>query len=192
MELPGHRIRVLAVMVLAALTVCSFGLPAAAAQSVLSAAETDVAAVGAVSVQTSAEETVHLYFADRQSRFLRAEGRVFAPPADSLAFGRAILNMLIRGPLGDLERTLPAHTVVRAFFIDGSTAVVDFTDTIREQHPGGCRTEMVTVFSIVNSLVLNMDGIDSVRILIDGREPDTLAGHIDLHPAYAADMLLVR
>jgi spore germination protein GerM len=149
-------------------------------------------AANAVAPGSAAENVVHLYFTDRRGPFLHAQERVFSRPADPLAFGREILTMLIRGPRGELGRTLPVESEVRAFFIDDGTAVVDFTDAIREQHPGGCRTELLTIFSIVNSLVLNMDGVESVRILIDGREPDTLAGHIDLHPAYAADMLLVR
>ena len=146
------------------------------------------AAVGA----DGAEKTLHLYFADPRGRFLHAQKRVFRRPPDALVLGRAILGMLIEGPRGALDRTLPAGTQVRAFFIDGDTAVVDFSDAVREKHPGGCRSEQLTIFSVVNSLVLNMDGIERVRILIDGRETDTLAGHIDLHPAYAADMLLVR
>lgn len=148
----------------------------------------DEAAVGA----DGAQKTVHLYFADRRGRFLHARKRVLRRPPNPLALGRAILGMLIEGPRGEPGRTLPAGTQVRAFFIDGGTAVVDFSDAVREKHPGGCRTEQLTIFSVVNSLVLNMDGVEDVRILIDGREADTLAGHIDLRPAYAADMLLVR
>jgi len=150
------------------------------------------AASGASADSAAGETTVHLYFADRRGRFLHAQERVFPRLVDPLAFGRKILEMLIQGPRSELGRTLPVESEVRAFFIDDGTAVVDFTDAVREHHPGGCRTELLTVFSVVNSLVLNMEGVDSVRILIDGRETDTLAGHIDLHPAYAADMLLVR
>lgn len=184
MKLPGCRICMLAAVFVAVWTVFFF------VQSAMAAGEADETSTAAL--ECAVEKSVHLYFSDRRSCFLRAEERVFARPTDALAFGRSILKMLIQGPRGEMIGTLPAGTAVRAFFIDGTTAVVDFTDAIRERHPGGCRTEMLTVFSIVNSLVLNMDGIDRIRILIDGRETDTLAGHIDLHPAYAADMLIVR
>ncbi len=178
MKAGGRHTAVLISVTAAVLSVCCC-LPSAAAS-------------GASADSAAGETTVHLYFADRRGRFLHAQERVFTRPSDPLAFGRMILQMLIQGPRSELGRTLPVESEVRAFFIDDGTAVVDFTDAVREHHPGGCRTELLTVFSVVNSLVLNMEGVESVRILIDGREMDTLAGHIDLHPAYAADMLLVR
>ncbi len=180
MKLPGGR--TLAATIAAVALVAGFCPPQRGY-----AGQPDTAAVSA-----AAQNTVHLYFADRRGRFLHARERVFKHPSDPLALGRAILGMLIEGPRSGPGRTLPAGSQVRAFFIDGDTAVVDFNEAVREKHPGGCRTELLTIFSVVNSLVLNMDGVEQVRILIEGREVDTLAGHIDLHPAYAADMLLVR
>ncbi len=180
MKLPGCRPAAAAIAAVV-LTACFCAPQRARAE------QTDTTVASA-----AAQNTVHLYFADRRGRFLHARERVFKRPSDPLALGRTILEMLIEGPRGGPGRTLPAGSQVRSFFIDGDTAVVDFNDAVREKHPGGCRTERLTIFSVVNSLVLNMDGVAQVRILIEGRETDTLAGHIDLHPAYAADMLLVR
>ena len=50
----------------------------------------------------------------------------------------------------------------------------------------------MTVFSVVNSLVLNMPDVDAVKILIDGREETTLVGHVDLRYPLTANMLLIR
>jgi len=41
-------------------------------------------------------------------------------------------------------------------------------------------------------LILNIPEIDAVKILIDGRDAMTLAGHIDLRFPFKANMLLVR
>ena len=54
---------------------------------------------------------------------------------------------------------------------------------MRSKHSGGALDELFTVYSIVNALTVNLPAIQRVQILIDGKEVDTLAGHIDLrHP----------
>ena len=65
-------------------------------------------------------------------------------------------------------------------------------DSLRENHPGGSQTEFLTVYSIVNSLALNIPQISSVKILIEGRETMTIAGHIDSRFPFKANMILVR
>ena len=50
-------------------------------------------------------------------------------------------------------------------------------------HTGGSLDEALAVFALVNALTVNLPDITAVQILIDGKEVDTLAGHIDLrHP----------
>jgi hypothetical protein len=61
-----------------------------------------------------------------------------------------------------------------------------------ENHPGGIKLELITIYSIVNSLILNIPAIDAVKILIGGREALTLAGHVDLRFPFKANMLLIR
>ena len=40
--------------------------------------------------------------------------------------------------------------------------------------------EALAVFTLVNALTVNLPDITAVQILIDGKEVDTLAGHVDL------------
>ena len=99
----------------------------------------------------------------------------------------------MRGPTGGYLATIPTGTQLRAFFILGDgTAVVDFSNHIRENHPGSCRQEQLTLFSVVNSLVLNVTEIDRVKILVDGTETQTLTGHLALEHPLTADLLLTR
>ena len=106
---------------------------------------------------------------------------------------RAILGALINGPRTNLVRTIPAVTDVRAIFISTDhTCVVDFESTIRDHHPGGCRGEMLTVYSIVNSLIINIPSIKQVKLLIEGSDVDTLAGHLDMQDPVPANMLIIR
>ncbi len=142
---------------------------------------------------SSDQSVVHLYFADRENRFLIAEDRALLPPDEPADLGRTIIKELIGGPREGLMQTIPARTDLRAFYItqDG-TAYVDLTREITEKHPGGVKSELLTIYSIVNTLILNIPEINTVKILIGGGESPTLAGHIDLRLPFKADMLLIR
>lgn len=136
---------------------------------------------------------IHLYFAGRNSYFLMAEQRVVLHPDDPAGLAATIVNALIKGPQKGLLKTIPAETRLRAIYItpDG-TCYVDLSQAVRKNHPGGSKSELLTIYSMVNSLVLNVPEIERVQILIDGNEAPTLAGHIDLQLPVKANMLLIR
>jgi len=140
------------------------------------------------------KQVVHLFFADPTKPFLVGEQRVMVNPKDPSIFGRQLVQELINGPAdGGRLATIPNQTSLRSFFLlEDGTAVVDFSVHFRDNHPGGCRWEQLTLFSVVNSLVLNEPAIDRVKILIDGAEYETLAGHIPLEFPLTADLLLTR
>lgn len=143
--------------------------------------------------QSLAKSAANLYFSDRDNLYLISETRTLPRPEDPEDFGKVILKALEKGPTGGLTRTIPAGTRVRAFYLaQGGAAVVDLSEAVSEKHPGGCKTELLTLYSLVNSLILNIPEIDSVKILIGGREAMTLAGHVDLRFPFSADMLLIR
>jgi hypothetical protein len=79
-----------------------------------------------------------------------------------------------------LVSAIPAGTTLRALFVaqDG-TAYVDVSREIVSAHPGGSAAELLTVYSVVNALTTNLPAITSVQLLVDGKEVDTLVGHVD-------------
>ncbi|GAB6095116.1 GerMN domain-containing protein [Desulfatiferula olefinivorans] len=151
-----------------------------------------VGAGSAPDLRYAVESPVYLYFQDRHQDFLSPEERLIVHPGHPVDHAATIIRRLIEGPRRDRVPTLPSDTRLRTLFIHDQTAYVDFSREIRDHHPGGVQTEHLTIVSIVNSLVLNVPEIKRVKILIDGRERDTLAGHIDIRGPLAANMLLVR
>ncbi|MGB5750024.1 MAG: GerMN domain-containing protein [Desulfobacterales bacterium] len=152
----------------------------------------DVPLPGGMSAPTK-KSPIHLYFAGRNSNFLMAEQRVVFHPDDPAGLADAIVKALIKGPQRGLLKTIPADTQLRALYItpDG-TCYVDLSGAVRKNHPGGSKSELLTIYSMVNSLVLNVPEIERVQILIEGNEAPTLAGHIDLQLPVKANMLLIR
>jgi spore germination protein GerM len=96
---------------------------------------------------------------------------------------RAIVEAQI-APAVPLVSAIPAETKVRDVFVtERGDAFVDFSAELSTKHSGGSLDEILTVYTIVNALTVNLPAITRVQILIDGKEADTLAGHVDLrHP----------
>ena len=83
-----------------------------------------------------------------------------------------------------LVSAIPAGATLRALYLtDRGDAFVDLSAEARTRHSGGALDELFTVYSIVNALTTNLPAVNRVQILVDGKEVDTLAGHVDLrHP----------
>jgi hypothetical protein len=62
----------------------------------------------------------------------------------------------------------------------------------RTNHTGGALDELFTVYTIVDALTVNLPAITRVQILIEGREVDTLAGHVDLRNPLQKNLQWVR
>jgi hypothetical protein len=98
--------------------------------------------------------------------------------------GRRILEAQLREAPAPLASAIPAGTTLRGLFIgERGEAFVDLSGDVTARHLGGALDELFTVYVIVNALTVNLPAIVRVQILIDGKEVDTLAGHVDLrHP----------
>ncbi len=96
---------------------------------------------------------------------------------------RAIVEAQIASP-APLVSAIPAETKLRGVFVtERGDAFVDLSSDVSLKHTGGSLDEIFTVYTIVNALTVNLPAITRVQILIDGKEADTLAGHVDLrHP----------
>jgi hypothetical protein len=150
--------------------------------------------VGPLQSETGGQRVLaHLYFGDSQRRFLTSEQRAINRPASASAYARLLVDILIAGPKQGASRTLPETARVRALYVtsDG-IAYIDFFEDAFEQHPGGVEAELISIYSLINTLVLNIEEIRFVKILVGGKEAATLVGHVDLSPLYKADMLWIR
>jgi spore germination protein GerM len=128
--------------------------------------------------------TATLYFISEDGLSLVGVQREvpFGEPVDEQA--RRILEAQLGKPPVPLSSAIPEATALRALFLsDKGHAYVDLSADARSRHTGGALDELFTIYAIVNALTVNLPAITGVQILIDGREVDTLAGHVDLrHP----------
>jgi spore germination protein GerM len=94
---------------------------------------------------------------------------------------KRLIEAQIAAPAAPLASAIPPETKVRSVFLTArGEAYVDLSNELRANHPGGTTNEGLTVYSLVGVLTANLPAVTSVQILIDGKEVDTLAGHLDL------------
>jgi spore germination protein GerM len=106
---------------------------------------------------------------------------------------REIINAQLAPATEPLVSAVPAGTTLRALFItEQGDAYVDLSREAASAHPGGTLNELLTVYTIVDALAINLPAVRAVQLLIDGREVQTLAGHVDLRQPLAANLSLVQ
>jgi spore germination protein GerM len=123
------------------------------------------------------------YVAEDGTRLTSVERDVaYGEGADEQA--REIVAAQIAPVVEPLVSAIPPGTTLRAVFITKSgDAYVDLSREARAGHPGGTVDELLTVYTIVNALTVNLPAVTAVQVLVDGKEVDTLSGHVDLrHP----------
>jgi Sporulation and spore germination len=100
----------------------------------------------------------------------------------TVAQSRSLVEALLSAsPPPPLLRTIPEGTALRGIYVsDQQEVFVDLDAVVRIKHAGGSMQELLTVYAVVNTLLVNLPNASAVQILIDGREADTLAGHVDL------------
>jgi len=92
-----------------------------------------------------------------------------------------------------LVSAIPPGSKLRAIFItEQGQAFVDFTGELVGAHSGGSTDELLTVYAIVNALTVNLPAIKSVQLLVDGKQVETLAGHVDLRRPIAQNLAWVQ
>lgn len=108
------------------------------------------------------------------------DAEIFATrdPADQ---ARQVVGLLLAAPPDDaVAAPLPAGTRLLALFIDERGTA--FVDVSREaaSGSGGSAWELLAVHSLCGSLVRSVPQVRRMQLLVEGRQVETLAGHLDL------------
>lgn len=121
-----------------------------------------------------------LFYVSDDGRGLTSLERDVPYGADAGAQARAILDAQVAAPDAPLVSAVPAGTKIRAVFVANGDAYVDVSGEAVSAHPGGSLNEELTVYTLVSAVLRNLPAVKGVQILVEGREVDTLAGHVDL------------
>lgn len=131
-------------------------------------------------------EQVTLFVAHDEDGTLRAESAKIPMPTGRQERAQELLRALVSIYLDKSSpHVLSAGADVRnVFLVDPGVAVIDLNADFANTHRSGVLVEELTVASLIHTVSANTPGILKVKILVDGNERDTLAGHADLSSYY--------
>jgi hypothetical protein len=131
-------------------------------------------------------EQVTLYVAYDDPGVLRAQSARIPLPAGRQQRAQELLRALL-GLYLDRSSPHPLATgaeVRDVYLVEPGLAVIDTNTVFADGHRSGVLLEELTIASLVQTLSANVPGITRVKILVDGKPRDTLAGHADLSGFY--------
>lgn len=124
-----------------------------------------------------ADDRFELYFSNAEANYLQTEKRKIDPQQDLYL---ELFKELKAGPKNnDLGRTIPEGSELLGYQLEKKILTLNFNVDFKNNHWGGSTGELMTVYSIVNTYT-SLSEVDSVKILITGKEVETLVGHLDL------------
>jgi hypothetical protein len=135
---------------------------------------------------SGANEQVTLYVAYDDAGVLRPKPVRIPLPAGRQERAAEILRALLTLYLDKSSpHPLGAGSEIRdVYLVDPGLAVIDLNAAFTDGHRSGVLVEELTVVSLIQTLSANVPGITRVKILVEGIERDTLAGHADLSNFY--------
>jgi hypothetical protein len=131
-------------------------------------------------------ERVTLFVAHDDDGSLRAESALIPLPSGRQQRAQELLRALVSLYLDKSSPHLigSGAEVRSVFLVDPGEAVIDLNFAFANAHRSGVLVEELTVASLIHTISANTPGIQRVKILVDGKERDTLAGHADLSAFY--------
>lgn len=182
--IPRHLMIAMAVLVVAALGLSTYAwhMRKTAASAPVSPVDTRPLAPPVA----GPTERVVLFVAHDEDGSLRPEFSQIPMPSGrqqrAEELSRALVSLYLEKssphPLGQ------GADIRSVFLVDPEVAVIDVNGAFADTHRSGVLIEELTVASFVHTISSNIPGILKVKILVDGKDRQTLAGHADLSAFY--------
>lgn len=130
--------------------------------------------------------TVKLFQANDQDGSLYERTATVALPEGRSDRAREILRALVAQ---DQEQASPhplaaGGEIHEVYLLNNNLAIVDVNSEFVQGHRSGILVEALTLGSMAQTLAANLPGITRMKVLVDGKERATLAGHADLIEPY--------
>jgi hypothetical protein len=135
---------------------------------------------------TGPTERVILFVAHDEDGTLRAESAQIPMPTGRQQRAEELLRTLLSQYLDkNSPHALGSGADIRSvYLVDPGVAVIDLNAAFADTHRSGVLVEQLTVASLIHTISANTPGILKVKIVVDGKERETLAGHADLSSYY--------
>lgn len=138
------------------------------------------------------KKKIVLFYLSEKDPLLHPEVREIYAKASVLQEAKQTVEELLKESQNGYLSAIPPQTKLREIFLTRrGVAYVDFSKDFQVGHPSGSTAEILTIYSIVNSLAYNFKSIKKVFILIEGGEKETLGGHVNLNKPFLPQYSLI-
>ncbi len=139
----------------------------------------------AITKEVSMRE-VQLYFTAPDGTFLVPEARdIPMCDVDSDCINSLLVSLINGSQQGNFP-VLPKQTKILGIEVENDLVRVNFSRQLIDFYPGGSLTELLSIYSIANSLSESFPYIRRIQILVEGEVRRTLKGHARIdQPIYA-------
>lgn len=129
--------------------------------------------------RTERSMNVRVYYPDESGlRLVEVEREVIVNDTTD-KYTAAVEALLDEPEEENLTRIFPKNAVIRSVTVEDGLAIVDLDGGFLKNFVGGSTGEEFLVGSVVDTLT-NFPEVQRVKFLVDGREIETLSGHMDL------------
>jgi hypothetical protein len=182
--IPRHLIIGLAVLLIAVLGMSIYALQMRRTAAAIPVVSVDTRPIAAPVAGPT--EQITLFVAHDEDGSLRAQGARIPLPSGRQQRAEELLRALLTLYLDKSSPHVlaPGADIRSVFLIDPGVAVIDLNSAFADGHRSGVLIEELTVMSLIHTISTNIPGILRVKILVDGKERETLAGHADLTDFY--------
>jgi sporulation and spore germination protein len=131
-------------------------------------------------------ERVTLFVAHDEDETLHPQSAQIPLPSGRQQRAEEVLRALLALYLdkSSTHPLAPGADIRSVFLVDPGVAVIDLNSAFADGHRSGILVEELTIASLIHTISVNTPGILKVKILVDGKERETLSGHADLTDFY--------
>lgn len=109
------------------------------------------------------------------------EERMVQRQASIAAIAEEAVNEFLKGPSRGGKSDIPAGTkMLRAYSGNDAILYVDLSDEFRRNFQGDALTEFLVLKGLYETIVSNVQGINDVKLTIEGKEIESIGGHIGI------------
>lgn len=112
---------------------------------------------------------------------LQIEERRLPRRTAPMAIAEATVEQYLKGPVDAKASSIPKDTKILGIYKGADRILyVDLSDDFRRNFWGDVLTEFLLLKGLYQSIIANVEDIVDVKVLIEGKEPETLGGHLYL------------
>ena len=122
---------------------------------------------------------LNLYFPSGGS--IEGEQRSVPRASSVRLLATVVTREFLAGPIGRAGGIIPDNARLNgAYFGSDSVLYIDLSDEFRRNFQGNARDEYMLLKALHRSLMKNVYQVEGIKLLVDGKEVDTIGGHLSV------------